>query len=99
MALIRWEPVRELGTIQNEMNRLFDMFFEGDIGPTTGRLVHGDGFPRSTWFRPTTSSSCVPIYRLERASGPFARSLMLPAAEDNRERRARRALKAEDAPS
>ena len=24
MALIRWEPVAELGTIQNEMNRLFN---------------------------------------------------------------------------
>ena len=28
MALIRWEPVRELGTIQNEMNRLFNSFFD-----------------------------------------------------------------------
>src|SRR5437588_10453119 len=28
MALIRWEPVRELSTIQNEMNRLFNTFFE-----------------------------------------------------------------------
>jgi HSP20 family protein len=28
MALIRWEPVREMGTIQNEMNRLFNTFFE-----------------------------------------------------------------------
>ena len=35
MALIRWEPVRELGTIQNEMNRLFNTFFET---PT-----HGNG--------------------------------------------------------
>ncbi len=37
MALIRWEPVRELGTIQNEMNRLFNTFFEGPAagnGPT-----------------------------------------------------------------
>jgi HSP20 family protein len=33
MALIRWEPVRELGTIQNEMNRLFNTFFET---PTPG---------------------------------------------------------------
>ena len=32
MALIRWEPVRELGTIQNEMNRLFNSFFDT---PTT----------------------------------------------------------------
>jgi HSP20 family protein len=28
MALIRWEPARELGTIQNEMNRLFNNFFD-----------------------------------------------------------------------
>jgi HSP20 family protein len=34
MALIRWEPARELGTIQNEMNRLFNSFF--DTPTTTG---------------------------------------------------------------
>ncbi len=28
MALIRWEPVAELDTIQNEMNRLFNTFFD-----------------------------------------------------------------------
>jgi HSP20 family protein len=28
MALIRWEPARELGTIQSEMNRLFNSFFD-----------------------------------------------------------------------
>jgi HSP20 family protein len=28
MALIRWEPVAELNTIQNEMNRLFNTFFD-----------------------------------------------------------------------
>jgi HSP20 family protein len=28
MALIRWEPVRELSTIQTEMNRLFNTFFD-----------------------------------------------------------------------
>jgi HSP20 family protein len=28
MALIRWEPVRELNTLQNEMNRLFNTFFD-----------------------------------------------------------------------
>jgi HSP20 family protein len=30
MALIRWEPARELGSLQGEMNRLFNTFFEGD---------------------------------------------------------------------
>jgi HSP20 family protein len=33
MALIRWEPVRELHTMQNEMNRLFNTFFDS---PGTG---------------------------------------------------------------
>src|SRR5437588_5113809 len=28
MALIRWEPVRELHTMQSEMNRLFNTFFD-----------------------------------------------------------------------
>ncbi len=47
MALIRWEPVRELNTIQNEMNRLFNTFFDSpssagagrDNGPTLRRWV------------------------------------------------------------
>src|SRR5947209_19870159 len=34
MALIRWEPVRELNTIQSEMNRLFNTFFDA---PTSGQ--------------------------------------------------------------
>ncbi len=28
MALIRWEPAREISSIQNEMNRLFNTFFD-----------------------------------------------------------------------
>jgi HSP20 family protein len=39
MALIRWEPVAELGTIQNEMNRLFNTFF--DQSSPTGRNATG----------------------------------------------------------
>ena len=33
MALIRWEPARELSTLQSEMNRLFSTFFDS---PTSG---------------------------------------------------------------
>jgi HSP20 family protein len=36
MALIRWEPVRELSTIQSEMNRLFNTFFETPTGGGNG---------------------------------------------------------------
>src|ERR1700684_3672181 len=42
MALIRWEPVAELGTIQNEMNRLFNNLF--DPSNTAGR--NGAASPR-----------------------------------------------------
>jgi HSP20 family protein len=37
MALIRWEPARELATIQNEMNRLFNTFFEPPQGAGNGQ--------------------------------------------------------------
>jgi len=45
MALIRWEPVRELNTIQHEMNRLFNAFFDtpapgnGGSQPTLRRWI------------------------------------------------------------
>ena len=32
MALVRWEPVRELTSLQNEMNRLFTTFFDTPTG-------------------------------------------------------------------
>jgi HSP20 family protein len=114
MALIRWEPVRELNTIQNEMNRLFNTFFEG------GQAGQGNGGNTlRRWIPPMDlveteddfvlradlpgmSEGDVSIeledsiltisgerkaeheerkegyYRVERASGSFARSLTLP---------------------
>jgi HSP20 family protein len=36
MALIRWEPVRELSTVQNEMNRLFNTFFDSRTPSQSG---------------------------------------------------------------
>jgi HSP20 family protein len=37
MALFRWDPVRELDSLQGDMNRLFDRFFEAR--PANGRAV------------------------------------------------------------
>jgi HSP20 family protein len=39
MALIRWEPARELNSLQTEMNRLFNTFFDTPLpnGGATGR--------------------------------------------------------------
>jgi HSP20 family protein len=39
MTLIRWEPTRELQSIQSEMNRLFNTFFE----PSSGGNGNGSG--------------------------------------------------------
>ena len=43
MALVRWEPVRELTSLQNDMNRLFNTFFDtpstGNGGTTPRRWI------------------------------------------------------------
>ena len=36
MALVRWEPVREINSIQSEMNRLFNTFFDAPAGGAGG---------------------------------------------------------------
>src|SRR5919199_5432497 len=43
MAIVRWEPLRELGALQNEMNRLFNTVFDA---PTTG----GNGGTMRRWM-------------------------------------------------
>ena len=32
MTVVRWEPLRELGSLQNEMNRLFNTVFDAPAG-------------------------------------------------------------------
>jgi HSP20 family protein len=44
MAIIRWEPSRELQTIQQEMNRLFGTFFDSQAG------VAGDNGLARRWI-------------------------------------------------
>ena len=36
MALVRWEPLREMATLQNEMNRLFGTFFDTPTSAVSG---------------------------------------------------------------
>jgi HSP20 family protein len=38
MALVRWEPVRELSSLQSEMNRVFNTFFDTPSGANGGGL-------------------------------------------------------------
>ncbi|MFN8162861.1 MAG: Hsp20/alpha crystallin family protein [Solirubrobacterales bacterium] len=42
MALVRWDPARELDTLQGDMNRLFDSFF----GRRDGSAANGHGSRR-----------------------------------------------------
>jgi|SRR5581483_8668786 len=37
MALVRWDPIRELDALQGDMNRLFDRFFENRTANGTAR--------------------------------------------------------------
>jgi HSP20 family protein len=37
MALVRWDPIRELDSLQSDMNRLFDGFFQGRAGNDVNR--------------------------------------------------------------
>ena len=39
MALIRWEPARELNTIQSEMNRLFNTYFDSPTPANGGATL------------------------------------------------------------
>jgi HSP20 family protein len=48
MALVRWEPVRELTSLQTEMNRLFNTFFEAPSNGSTG----GNGGALRRWLPP-----------------------------------------------
>src|SRR4051794_14561802 len=38
MTIVRWEPLRELGTLQSEMNRLFNTAFEAPGGGNGGTM-------------------------------------------------------------
>ena len=115
MALIRWEPARELNSLQSEMNRLFNTFFDvppGNGGGGARRWVPAmDLVETEEHFvlradLPGLTENDVAIelednvltlsgerkseheerkegyYRVERASGTFARSLTLPEGID-----------------
>jgi HSP20 family protein len=39
MAIVRWEPLRELSSLQNEMNRLFNTAFDAPTTPGNGAAM------------------------------------------------------------
>lgn len=66
MALVRWEPARELHTIQQEMNRLFNTFFDA---PASGGTAGGG----RRW---------VPAMDLVETDGHFVLRADLPGLEE-----------------
>ena len=69
MALVRWEPVRELTSLQTEMNRLFNTFFDAPTG--TGEQGAG---PARRW---------VPAMDLVEADDHFVLRADLPGLDEN----------------
>ena len=39
MAIVRWEPFRDLMTVQDRMNRIFDDAFRGASRPGASKLT------------------------------------------------------------
>jgi HSP20 family protein len=68
MALIRWEPARELNTIQSEMNRLFNTFFDNPTGAGSGTGVG------RRW---------IPAMDLVEADGEYVLRADLPGLDEN----------------
>ncbi len=68
MALIRWEPVRELNTIQHEMNRLFNTFFEAPAPSNSGT--------------PTTLRRWIPAMDLVETGDAFVLRADLPGVTE-----------------
>jgi HSP20 family protein len=67
MALIRWEPVRELNTIQSEMNRLFNTYFDAPV-PSNGSS--------------TSLRRWIPAMDLVEADNDFVLRADLPGVEE-----------------
>ena len=67
MALIRWEPVRELNTIQSEMNRLFNTYFDAPAGGNGG----------------ATARRWIPPMDLVETDQDFVLRADLPGVEEN----------------
>jgi HSP20 family protein len=69
MALIRWEPVREISSIQSEMNRLFNSFFDAP----TAASGNGAAAPVRRW---------IPAMDLAETEGEFVLKADLPGLSE-----------------
>ncbi len=71
MALVRWEPVRELHSLQHEMNRLFGSFFDAPAPGSTASA--GNGGSLRQW---------IPAMDLVETKGHFVLRADLPGLSE-----------------
>src|SRR5918995_1022417 len=77
MTIVRWEPLRELSSLQSDMNRLFNAMFDAPAG--------GGGQGQLRRWTPAmdlAETTGEGFYRVERTFGAFSRSLTLPKGVD-----------------
>jgi HSP20 family protein len=88
MALVRWDPIRELDSLQGDMNRLFDdhLVLRGDLpGMTEDDIDIEIKDSVLTVFgerKAENEEKGEGYHRVERAFGSFSRSLTLPQGVD-----------------
>ena len=60
MARIRWEPARELNSLQTEMNRLFNTFFDAPAPANAASVAQRRWVPAMDLIERLRTSSCTP---------------------------------------
>src|SRR6266516_144670 len=82
MAVVRWDPFRDLSMLQDRMNRLFD---------DAGRTWRNDEPAATTSWSPAVDifeTEGATSHRIERAYGEFSRAFSIPATVDEEKIRA-----------
>jgi len=95
MTIVRWEPLREINSLQSEMNRLFNTVFDtpsngsGNVlrrwMPAMDLVESGDHFVLRAdlpGMGEEHEDSNEGFHRVERSFGSFSRSLTLPQGID-----------------
>src|SRR6266480_4422341 len=98
MAIVRWDPSRELDSLQSEFNRLFDTFLGNggrnelrprrwvpamDLVEDVDIEVKDNVLTVSGERKAEHEDKTDGYYRIERAFGSFSRSLTLPQGIDS----------------
>src|ERR687897_367578 len=82
MTVVRWEPLRELGTLQSEMNRLLKADLPGVSEEDVQIELEDSTLTISGERKAEHQAEHEGYYRVERSTGSFSRSLTLPKGVD-----------------